>query len=189
MRKITRVVCTLFLSLLAPLVMAHGGGSGVEGTACRLKVGDYVVRFTAYQPQVSGDQEFCTRLPSLGPTNLVIDYESRALRDVEVEFEVTSESDGKRLFYQPPKRMKTGNFNTVVDFKEPGKYDIHIKLKVGGEELDEHIPLLVGVVEKMNTRTIIVATVLILGALYIIYLSSAGFRRKVDALFGKLEKF
>ncbi|HHJ39448.1 MAG: hypothetical protein AXA67_09035 [Methylothermaceae bacteria B42] len=189
MRKITRLLFTLFLSIVPPLAMAHGGGSGVEGTACRLKVGNYVVRFTAYQPQVTGDKEYCTRLPSLGPTNLVIDYESRALRGIEVEFEVTRESDGERLFYQPPEKLKTGNFNTVVDFKEPGKYDIHIKLKAGVEEVDEHIPLLVGVAEKVNTRIIIVATVLVLGALYIFYLSSAGFRRRVDSLFGKLAKF
>ena len=135
-----------FAFFLAAPVQAHRTSSEVVDT-CIITVGEERVHFTAYTPTFTQSEEFCKAIPNIGPTNLVFDYEGRELRNMTVEFEITKEPDGTRVFYQEPKKIVTGTVNGVVDFAQfgAGSYLAHITLVNNNERLDTHLPFLVGV--------------------------------------------
>lgn len=125
---------------------AHRGTSD-EIDTCQIRVGSETVHFTAYTPTFTQNQDYCKSIPNVGPTNLVFDYEGKKLRNISVEFEVTKEPEGTRVFYQEPKKIKTGTVNGLVDFSQfgAGKYLAHVTIVHSGEKLDTHLPFWVGV--------------------------------------------
>ncbi|CAL1241013.1 hypothetical protein [Candidatus Methylocalor cossyra] len=179
--------CAFAIGLLAVGVLpapawAHGGAS-VETDVCRIQIGSHLVHFTAYQPQLTGTTEYCNVIPELGNTTLVFDYEGKALRNMTVEFEITKEPEGTRVFYQPPSTHPTGTFNTTVNFTEPSKYLAHITLVNEGQKVDEHIGFTVGAAQGgPSISTYLVIGVVLLAAGYIFYLSNASFKNAVDGL-------
>jgi len=195
MRNLTffkSLALTLGLMLAAMLpassVWAHGGAS-VDTDQCRIFVGPHLVHFTAYQPQLTGSTEFCGEIPELGTTTMVFDYEGKALRNMTVEVEFTKEPEGTRIAYLPPSTHSSGTFNTTYNFTQPGKYLAHVTLINEGQKIDAHVPFKVGTAkgEISSSTKIIIATVLF-AALYILYLSSAGFKSFLDGLFSRLKK-
>ena len=166
---------------------AHGGAAGTDTDQCKIQVGTEWVHFTAYQPYTSGQQEFCESLPGLGQTNLVFDYVGHALRKLTVEFEITKEPEGTRVYYQAPTQHKSGTVNAVVNFTDAGNYLAHVALvPENGEKIDKHIAFAVGVGESNLTQgNILLFFVIGGGLLYAVYLSSASFKEKVDSLLKK----
>lgn len=122
-------------------------GPADEIDNCRIKVGFEKIHFTAYTPRFSGDEGYCQEIPNVGMTNLVFDYEANKLRNVLLEFEVTKEPEGKRVFYQAAQKIKTGTVNAKVDFSiyGAGDYLAHVTIVYKGEKLDTHLPFSVGV--------------------------------------------
>lgn len=114
---------------------------------CRIKVGYEKIHFTAYTPKFSSDQGYCQAIPHLGMTNLVFDYEGKKLRNISLEFEVTKEPEGTRVFYQHAQKIKTGTVNARIDFSKygAGDYLAHVTIVYKGEKLDTHLPFSVGV--------------------------------------------
>ncbi|MGI9211957.1 MAG: hypothetical protein ACR2HF_05750 [Methylococcaceae bacterium] len=178
---------SLFLSLLIPAsVSAHGGASGVDTDTCRIPVDSHWVHFTAYQPQLSGTTEFCSAIPEIGMTTVVFDYEGKALRNMTVEFEITKEPEGTRVFYKEPMSYPTGSANTQVNFTETGSYLTHITLVNDGKKIDAHIPFKVGSSQTGISGSTWLILALVLGAIgYIVYLSNAGFKGAVDKILNK----
>ena len=127
-------------------VLAHGVGAN-EIDDCRIPIIGQWVHFTAYTPKLSGDNEYCTTIPELGLTTIVFDYEQKPLRKMKVEFEITKEPEGKRVFYQEPKVQKTGSMNAAIDFTPfgAGDYLVHATLVIAGKKIDAHLPFTVGV--------------------------------------------
>ncbi len=180
----------LLLAALLPFstAFAHGGAS-VDTDQCRISVGPHLVHFTAYQPQLTGNAEFCGDIPDIGSTVMVFDYEGKALRNMTVEVEFTKEPEGSRILYLPPSTHSSGTFNTSYNFAEPGKYLVHVTLVNEGQKIDAHIPLKVGTAknELSSSTKIIIVTVLV-AVLYILYLSSAPFKAFIDGIFSRLKK-
>lgn len=178
------------LGLLASTVLpvaawAHGGAS-VDTDQCRVQIGPHLVHFTAYQPQLTGTTEYCNSIPELGQSTIVFDYEGKALRNMTVEFEITKEPEGTRVFYAPPSTHANGTFNSNVNFTEAGKYRVHITLVNEGQKVDEHIALSVGSGQSgLPTSTIVVVLTLLVAGGYITYLSNAKFKGIVDNLLSK----
>lgn len=134
------------LTLALPsTVYAHRGANN-EVDACNILVGHERVHFTAYTPALSSDKEYCQIIPHLGSTNLVFDYEGKGLRNLTVEFEVTKEPEGTRVFYREPTKIKSGTVNAVVDFSQfgAGNYLIHVAIVHKDKSIDSHIPLSIG---------------------------------------------
>jgi len=176
-----------FLVSLAPMTgaWAHGGAS-VDADTCRIMVGPHLVHFTAYQPQLTGTTEFCDKIPELGQTTLVFDYEGKALRNMTVEVEITKEPGGSRIYYIPPSTHSTGSFNTTINFTEPSAYLAHVTLINEGQKIDAHIPFKVGTSQSEMSNSTILIIAVVLGAIgYIFYLSSPGFKSTVDRLISK----
>jgi len=175
----------LVLCLLPMSAWSHGGAS-VDTDQCRVVIGSHQVHFTAYQPQLSGTTEFCNNIPALGPTTIVFDYEGKALREMTVEFEITKEPEGTRFYYDPPSTHSKGTFNTNLNFTDAGKYLVHVTLVNENQKVDAHIPFTIGKgAAGVPTSTIVVILTVLLAALYILYLSHAGFKAMVDKLFNK----
>lgn len=178
------------LGLLLTIIMSSNawshGGASVDTDQCRVQIGSHLVHFTAYQPQLTGTTEYCNAIPEVGPTTVVFDYEGKALRNMTVEFEITKEPEGTRIFYQPPSTHANGTFNANVNFTEAGKYRVHITLVNEGQKVDEHIGFNVGAgASGVPTSNIVVILTLLVAGGYIFYLSNAGFKNAVDKIITK----
>ena len=162
---------------------ADGGGpsTGPSG-ACRVEVASHLVLFTAYQPQFTGTTPYCSDIPELGKTAIVFDYEGKALRSMTVEFEITKEPGGTRVFYQPPEVHPTGTFTRDVDFSQAGDYIAHVTLVNEGQKYDAHVPFSVAEEHGLSTNTLILIAVAIVAAGYFLYLSSPAFQATVNRL-------
>ncbi len=81
-----------------------------------------------------------------------------------VEFEITKQPEGKRIFYQEPKTQKTGSMNASVDFTpfETGDYLIHVTLVLAGKKIDAHLPFTVGVGDGSSGFWVILIAIIVL---------------------------
>jgi len=161
----------LFLCVLtASPANAHRGAKG-QGDACRVKVGTEVVHFSAYTPTFTKGDSYCEAIPDLGLTHIVIDYEGQKLRNSTVEFEITKEPEGTRVFHKNPEKIKKGSMDAKVDFSlyGAGEYLTHVTIVSQGEKLDSHLPFTVGIeIEEDNTPyRLIIAVVLVIISLIV----------------------
>ena len=142
----------LLLALILPSAAnAHRGAKG-EVDTCRISVGTEVIHFSAYTPTLSGGRSFCHIIPEIGPTDLVIDYEGKKLRHTTVEFEVTKEPEGSRVYYHSPEKIAKGSIDAKVDFSKygAGNYLLHVTVINKGETIDSHLPFSVGLEPEEN---------------------------------------
>ena len=160
------LVFTFFLSSPAT---AHRGAKG-EVDTCRISVGDEVVHFSAYTPEISEGDSYCHSIPELGLTHLVIDYEGKKLRHTTVEFELTKEPEGARIYYQKPEKIKNGSLATKIDFNSfgAGDYLAHITIINQGETIDSHLPFSVAVEQDNFPYKFVIPIVLVLITLVVI---------------------
>lgn len=136
----------LCLSFFIPTAQAHRAKAN-EIDTCRFSVGGEVVHFSAYTPSFTEGASYCHFIPDVGVTHLVFDYEGKKLRHTTVEFEITKEPEGSRVFYQRPEKFKKGSMNTIVDFSQygAGHYLAHITIESKGETLDSHVAFSIAV--------------------------------------------
>ena len=143
-QKLDRSVCYLFLSVsmfVLPVGSSQaGGGLVLEGDVCIIRIDFYSAHFTAYQPNTSGNTQFCKELPDTGETIFVLDYLHQSLKEVPVEFRIIRDVTGlgryvkleqveaiedieqQTVFHQPPVIRPDASFKIEHDFKEKGAY-------------------------------------------------------------------
>lgn len=168
------------LSMPVSTVLAHGGVA-IDIDTCRIPVSGHWVHFTAYTPTTTADTEYCNDIPDVGLTNIVFDYESKALRKMTVEFEITKEPEGDVIFHQDARTLKSGTFNIPIDFTQhgAGDYLAHVTLINEGNKVDAHSAFKVGTGTSAGINT---STYLMIGAIALvaIYLFWPGLREKVE---------
>jgi hypothetical protein len=174
--------------LFSSVLMAHGGAAGTDTDQCKFELEpDHWIHYTAYQSRDYPGDEFCGSLPNVDAmTQLVFDYQDVKYRNMPVEFEVTKEPEGTRIFFQEAKKHKGGTvvLNLPNGVPEAGKYLIHITLhKNDGGRLDAHMSFRAGTGAPTSTTNLIMYLVALLAGLYVFYLSNEGFKKKVDAYF------
>ena len=150
------------LAIFPSIAKAHRGAVD-ENDDCIIHVGYEGVHFTAYTPTLTGAKEYCKNIPQLGPTNFVFDYEGNKLRHTTVEFEITKEPEGTRIFYQKPKIIKTGNFNGLIDFSKygAGDYLAHVAIVQKDKKLDTHLSFRVGFEEASYSKIFLISITLL----------------------------
>ncbi len=143
---IKSILYALIVAAALPSSAYAHRGSPDEIDPCRVHVGDERVHFAAYTEDSSG-KSYCKAIPSVGMTHLVFDYEGKKLRQASIEFEITKEPEGTRIFYRAPEKSKTGTVDGSVDFTPfgAGNYLAHVTLVQNDEKLDTHIPFSVGI--------------------------------------------
>ncbi|UVT14943.1 MAG: hypothetical protein H8K04_14020 [Nitrospira sp.] len=87
-KQARRIGPLLFLFVLAATlspgtVMAHGNVS-IEEDTCVRRIGGNLVHFSAYQPQIEPKAQYCTDIPDVGDTFLVVDLVDPSLRTLQV---------------------------------------------------------------------------------------------------------
>ena len=133
------VISALLLLLSAPAAFA-GGGVVMVGERCTMHIDFYSARFTAYQPDTQGNQEFCEDLPDIGLTLFVLDYLHPSLKEVPVDFRIIRNTTDQgrfalwedvaklgdlrplTLFYQAPVIEGDASLQVEYEFSEPGQY-------------------------------------------------------------------
>ncbi len=142
------ILSIIFLSIILPTPASAHRGAKNEIDTCRFSVGSEVIHFSAYTPTFSDGDSFCHTIPNIGETHLVFDYEGKKLRNTTVEFEITKEPEGTRIFYQKPEKIKKGSVDAKINFNMPGAgvghYLAHVTIMYKGEKLDTHLPFSVG---------------------------------------------
>ncbi|WP_305909986.1 hypothetical protein Q9L42_002645 [Methylomarinum sp. Ch1-1] len=185
-----------FLGLLGLLfstaLWAHGGAAGTDTDQCKFELEPgHWLHYTAYQPKAYPAEDFCGNLPDLNTlTQLVFDYQDIRYRNMAIEFEVTKEPEGTRVFFEEAKKHKSGTVVLTLQngVAEKGKYLIHITLvKDNGERLDAHMGFQAGAGQPVSSGSMGLYALIALAGLYVFYLSNAGFKRKVDEMLGKVK--
>ncbi len=114
---------------------------------------------------------------------------SGLMKQMTMSMEVV-DNNGRTVFERPPEKMDRGTVESVVDFKEAGKYEVHVTLTdPKGKSMENHLAIQVGKDPGETTRNMIIAIVVIFAVLYFIYMSSPGFRKQVDGVIAKLKNF
>lgn len=117
-----------------------GGGLILQNDVCIITIDFYTAHFTAYQPDTSGNEEFCKELPDIGETIFVLDYLHASLREVPVDFRIIRDVTGLgqfvrwedvqkiqdierySVFYRPPAVVADGSYRIQFEFLEKGDY-------------------------------------------------------------------
>lgn len=187
-------------ALFTATVWAHGGAAGTDTDQCKFELEpNHWIHYTAYQPVAYPAEEFCGKLPAINQkTQLVFDYQDMRYRDMLVEFEVTKEPEGKQVFFLPSTKHKKGT--VILDLPngvpEQGQYLIHITLipdndpnnaQEANKRLDVHMGFKAGTGEPAGKYSKYIYAFFVFAALYALYLSSAGFKNKVDEIIGKVK--
>lgn len=182
---------------------AHGGAAGTDTDQCKFELEpDHWIHYTAYQPKAYPAEEFCGNIPDIKTeTQLVFDYQDMRYRKMAIEFEVTKEPEGTRVFHQPAQKHKSGTVNLDLPngVPEAGKYLIHITLvpdeenmkaeepRTVGLRLDAHMGFQAGKGQQTSKNSILLYAFFAFAGLYIFYLSNAGFKRAVDGAIAKMK--
>lgn len=176
--------------LFSAALWAHGGAAGTDTDQCKFELEpSHWIHYTAYQPKSYPAEEFCGSLPGAAtPTQLVFDYQDMRYRNMSIEFEVTKEPEGQRVFFMPAQKHKSGTVNLDLPngVPEPGKYLIHITLVPDqGDRLDAHMSFTAGAGEKTSTTSYLLYLLFGFAGLYMLYLSNSSFKSKIDGLLNK----
>ncbi|MGH8592567.1 MAG: hypothetical protein ACREV3_01535 [Gammaproteobacteria bacterium] len=144
----------LIMGLIAPNAFAHGGVS-IEADKCVLKIGEYLMHFTGYQPENSGGEEFCEDIPSTGHAIIVMDFVDSQLRRMDADLRIVKTDtwsaaqaykqgdEAEEVLYIPPKKYNGGSITVDQRFAEPG-YFVGIVTAKGHEEIASVFPFSVG---------------------------------------------
>ncbi|MDD2723179.1 MAG: hypothetical protein PHH59_04040 [Methylovulum sp.] len=191
---IFRKACWFLLGLFfSASLWAHGGAAGTDTDQCKFELEpSHWIHYTAYQPVAYSAQEFCGSLPGYNTrTQLVFDYQDMRYRNMTIEFEVTKEPEGTRVFFLPAAKHKAGSVNLELPngVPEAGKYLIHITLVPDqGERLDAHMSFKAGTGPAIGKSNILLYVFFVFAGLYVFYLSHAGFKKTIDNAIAAIKK-
>lgn len=179
--------------LFSASVWAHGGAKGTDTDQCKFELEpDHWIHYTAYQPNAFPAEEFCADIPrEKEALILVFDYQDQKYKDNTVEFEVTKEPEGTRVFFLEGAKHKKGTVELKMPngVPEPGQYLIHITLVPDqGERKDVHMGFKAGGGKGPSNSQAFMYLIFILAGLYVAYLYVAPFRKIVEGIIGKVKE-
>ncbi len=186
----TKILLGVIAVLFSASVWAHGGAKGTDTDQCKFELEpDHWLHYTAYQPNAFPAEEFCANIPrEKEATILVFDYQDQKYKDNTVEFEVTKEPEGTRVFFLEGAKHKKGTVELKLPngVPEPGSYLIHITLVPDqGERKDVHMAFKAGGGKGASNSQIFIYLLLLAAGLYVLYLYVAPVRKIVDGFLGK----
>ena len=139
-RMLFRALFYMMLAMMPAAATLAGGGTIISEDACIIEIDFYSAHFTAYQPDTSGNTQFCQDLPDTGTTIFVLDYLHQSLKEVPVDFRIIRNQTGQgrfvklkhvaeigdleqgTIFYQPPVVRPDASFKIEFEIAEAGSY-------------------------------------------------------------------
>jgi hypothetical protein len=179
--------------LLSTSLWAHGGAKGTDTDQCKFELEpDHWIHYTAYQPNAFPAEEFCANIPrDKEALILVFDYQDQKYKDNTVEFEVTKEPEGTRVFFLEGAKHKKGTVELKLPngVPEPGNYLIHITLIPDqGERKDVHMGFKAGAGKGASNSQLFIYLLVGLTGLFVLYSYYTPFRSLVDKIIGKVKE-
>ncbi len=74
----------VLVTVIGPTAAVAHGNVAMEEDSCVRKIGGNMVHFSAYQPQIEPKAQYCTEIPDVGDTFLVLDLVDPSLRNMPV---------------------------------------------------------------------------------------------------------
>lgn len=124
-QKIWTGISVLILAMVfyTSTAKAHGKVA-IEEDNCMRQIGENMIHLSAYQPQIDEEGHYCTDIPKVGNTILVIDLVDPSLRDMPIGIKVikgSSIDEGETVKHIQPTLYEDGVISTQSSFDQ-GKY-------------------------------------------------------------------
>jgi len=107
-----------------------GGGVILQDDVCKIKIGFYEAHFTAYQPETSGNKQFCEDLPDIGPTIFVLDYLHDSMKEVPIDFRIIRDVTELGRFVRPEDIAALGDLDKHTIFYQAPTIEVDASLTV-----------------------------------------------------------
>jgi hypothetical protein len=78
------LLALVLVAVFGPSAAAAHGNVSIEDDICVRRIGGNMVHFSAYQPQIEPKAQYCTEIPDVGDTFLVVDLVDPSLRNMPV---------------------------------------------------------------------------------------------------------
>jgi hypothetical protein len=101
---------------LTALPVLAGGGAILQDDVCKMKIGFYEAHVTVYQPETSGNKQFCTDYPDIGPTIFVFDYLHDSMKEVPIDFRIMRDVTDLGRFVRPEDVVALGDLEKHTIF-------------------------------------------------------------------------
>lgn len=124
----TLIIIFFAATLYTSAVSAHGKVS-MEDDICMRQIGENVIHLSAYQPEFDVEGHYCTDIPQVGETLLVVDLVDPSLRDMPIGLKVfkgNNETDGELIANLSPRYYEDGVISTYSALNEKGVYSITV---------------------------------------------------------------
>ena len=119
----------LIMSLHTGVAGAHGKVAMEQDSCMRRAGGGSMIHMSVYQPTIEPSAHYCTEIPNVGETYLVIDLVDKALRDMPVGIRIVKGSggaDSETIKTVKPTYHTSGSLSQKV-YLEQGEYTVIIK--------------------------------------------------------------
>jgi len=126
--KATLIIIFFAATLYTSAVSAHGKVA-MEDDSCMRQIGENIIHLSAYQPEFDVEGHYCTDIPKVGETLLVVDLVDPSLRDMPIGLKVfkgNNETDGELITNLSPKYYADGVISTYSALKEKGVYSVTV---------------------------------------------------------------
>ena len=130
-----KTMCAALL-MLAPIRLLAAGAVVGEPGSCFIEIGIYTAHFTVYQPDSSGNEEFCEDLPEIGNTLFVLDYLHGSLDEVPVEFRIIRDVEDWGIFARWDNVRAIEDIDARTVFLQPGTIAGEKRLEVEHDFLE-----------------------------------------------------
>ncbi len=153
-RRVTQATLLIIFfaaALYTSAVSAHGRVA-MEDDICMRQIGENIIHLSAYQPEFDVEGHYCTEIPQVGETLLVVDLVDPSLRDMPIGLKVfkgNNETDGELITNLSPKYYADGVISTYNALNEKGVYSIIITVE-GVPPLSYHYQLRVEMINYSN---------------------------------------
>jgi hypothetical protein len=102
------VLALVLVAVVSPRPAAAHGNVSIEDDICVRRIGGNMVHFSAYQPQIEPKAQYCTEIPDVGDTFLVVDLVDPSLRNMPVGVKIiqgvneNEQDEAKTVAYWKP---------------------------------------------------------------------------------------
>ncbi len=124
----TLIIIFFAATLYTNAVFAHGKVA-MEDDICMRQIGENIIHLSAYQPEFDVEGHYCTDIPKVGETLLVVDLVDPSLRDMPIGLKVfkgNNETDGELITNLSPKFYADGVISTYSALNETGVYSVTV---------------------------------------------------------------
>lgn len=133
-RPVIQTALALFIlaaTLHTGAAVAHGNVT-MEQDSCMRNIGENVIHLSAYQPQNDLEAHYCTEIPQIGETIIVVDLVDPSLRNMPISVKVYKgfdEAEGQNIIDLAPHFYRDGIINFVAEIPEAGEYSVDITVE------------------------------------------------------------